>query len=88
MNLDEINQHLANLVNSGDQQFANAASFVQQVIQQLHTGQMSGSEAQEVLQAHRQPERAPENVSPVAKGRRRIGLKKTKKRLIAKKSER
>jgi polyhydroxyalkanoate synthesis regulator phasin len=50
MNLDEINQHLANLVNSGDQQFANAASFVQQVIQQLHTGQMSGSEAQEVLQ--------------------------------------
>ena len=50
MNLDEINQHLANLVNSGDQQFANAASFVQQVMQQLHTGQMSGSEAQEVLQ--------------------------------------
>ena len=50
MNLDEINQHLANLVNSGDQAFANAAQFVQQVIQQLHTGQMSGSEAQEVLQ--------------------------------------
>lgn len=50
MNLDEINQHLANLVNSGDTGFANAAQFVQQVIQQLHTGQMSGSEAQEVLQ--------------------------------------
>ena len=50
MNLDEINQHLANLVNSGDQQFANAAQFVQQVIQQLNNGQMSGSEAQEVLQ--------------------------------------
>ena len=50
MNLDEINQHLANLINSGDQQFANAANFVQQVLQQIHTGQMSGSEAQEVLQ--------------------------------------
>jgi polyhydroxyalkanoate synthesis regulator phasin len=50
MNLDEINQHLANLVNSGDQGFANAAQFVQQVIQQLDNGQMSGSEAQEVLQ--------------------------------------
>jgi len=50
MNLDEINHHLANLVNSGDPGFANAAQFVQQVIQQLHTGQMSASEAQEVLQ--------------------------------------
>jgi len=35
MNLDDINQSLANLLNSGDPAFANAAQFVQQVIQEV-----------------------------------------------------
>ena len=50
MNLDDINQSLANLLNSGDPAFANAAQFVQQVIQQVHSGDMPPDQAQEVLQ--------------------------------------
>lgn len=49
MNLDEINLHLASIAVSGDQQFANAAIFIQQVIAQIHSGDMSADEAQEVL---------------------------------------
>lgn len=50
MNLDDINQNLASLINSGDTAFANAANFVQQVIQQVHSGAMPPDQAQEVLQ--------------------------------------
>lgn len=49
MTLEEINQHLASIATSGDQQFANAAMFIQQVITQIHSGDMSADEAQEVL---------------------------------------
>lgn len=50
MNQDDINNHLASLINSGDQQFANAAQFVQQVLQQVQSGDMPPDQAQEVLQ--------------------------------------
>ena len=50
MNQDDINNHLASLINSGDQQFANAAQFVQQVLQQVQSGDMPLDQAQEVLQ--------------------------------------
>jgi polyhydroxyalkanoate synthesis regulator phasin len=49
MTLDEINQSLANLATSGDATFANAAQFVQQVVQQAQAGQMSPSEVKETL---------------------------------------
>jgi polyhydroxyalkanoate synthesis regulator phasin len=50
MTQDDLNNQLATLINSGDQQFANAANFVQQVIQQVHSGDMPKDQAQEVLQ--------------------------------------
>jgi polyhydroxyalkanoate synthesis regulator phasin len=50
MNQDDINNHLASLINSGDQQFANAAQFVQQVLQQVQSGDMPSDQAHEVLQ--------------------------------------
>jgi len=50
MTQDDLNNHLATLINSGDQQFANAAQFVQQVIQQVQSGNMPPDQAQEVLQ--------------------------------------
>lgn len=49
MNLDEINQRLTGLVNSGDPAFAGAAQFVQQVIQQAHSGAMSPAEAGDMV---------------------------------------
>jgi polyhydroxyalkanoate synthesis regulator phasin len=49
MTLDDINQSLANLVNSGDQQFASAAQYVQQVVQQVQSGQLDPADAKEVL---------------------------------------
>lgn len=49
MNLDEINQRLANLAIGGDQTFAQAAQFVQQVIQQAQGGAMSPAEVAETL---------------------------------------
>jgi len=50
MTQDDLNNQLATLINSGDEQFANAAQFVQQVIQQVHSGDMPPDQAQEVLQ--------------------------------------
>jgi polyhydroxyalkanoate synthesis regulator phasin len=49
MNLDEINQRLAGLVNGGNPAFAGAAQFVQQVIQQAQSGTMSPAEAAETV---------------------------------------
>jgi polyhydroxyalkanoate synthesis regulator phasin len=50
MTQDDVNNQLATLINSGDPQFANAAQFVQQVIQQVQGGQMPPDQAQEVLE--------------------------------------
>jgi polyhydroxyalkanoate synthesis regulator phasin len=50
MTQDDINNQLASLINSGDPQFTNAAGYVQQVIQQAQSGQLSASEAKELLQ--------------------------------------
>ena len=49
MTLDEVNQHLADLANCGDPTFANAAQYVQSVVQQAHSGELSPSEMAEVL---------------------------------------
>jgi polyhydroxyalkanoate synthesis regulator phasin len=50
MTQDDINNQLAALINSGNTEFANAAAFVQQVLQQVHSGEMPPDQAQEVLQ--------------------------------------
>ena len=50
MTQDDLNNQLAALINSGDQQFANAAQFVQSVIQQVQSGDMPKDQAEEVLQ--------------------------------------
>jgi polyhydroxyalkanoate synthesis regulator phasin len=49
MNLDEINHRLGNIATSGDQAFANAAQYVQQMIQQVQSGGMSPAECSEML---------------------------------------
>jgi hypothetical protein len=49
MTLDDINQELGKLAASGDEQFANAAMYVQDVLRQLNTLEMTRSEATEVL---------------------------------------
>jgi|APCry1669189534_1035231.scaffolds.fasta_scaffold00393_11 polyhydroxyalkanoate synthesis regulator phasin len=50
MTQDDVNNQLAALVNSGDTAFANAAQFVQQVLQQVQSGNMPPDQAEEVLQ--------------------------------------
>lgn len=50
MNLDEIKIYVSEVAASSDPNFATVAQFVQQVIEQVETGQISGSEAAEVLQ--------------------------------------
>lgn len=49
MNLDEIYQDLADIANSGDPAFAQAATYVAQLAQQAQTGQMSPDEMAEIL---------------------------------------
>ena len=49
MTLDEAYQHLTDLVNSGDPQFAEAANFVGQSVQAAQNGQMSKEELAEIL---------------------------------------
>lgn len=49
MTLDEINQSLANLANSGDPTFANAATYVAQATQAAMSGQMSAQDLAETL---------------------------------------
>lgn len=49
MTLDEINQQLADLANSGDATFANAAQYVAQATQAAQSGQMSPQELAETL---------------------------------------
>jgi uncharacterized FlaG/YvyC family protein len=49
MTLDDINNQLAQLANSGDPTFANAATYVAQATQAAQTGQMSPQELAETL---------------------------------------
>jgi polyhydroxyalkanoate synthesis regulator phasin len=49
MTLDEINQALAKLANSGDETFAHAATYVSQLIQQVQTSQLSAEDMAELL---------------------------------------
>jgi septation ring formation regulator EzrA len=50
MNLDELTQRLQAMSQGSDAEFANAANFVLQVIDQAQSGQMSPSETAETLQ--------------------------------------
>ena len=50
MNLDELQQQLADLVNSGDPVFAQAAANVQQIVEAAKAGQLSGVELKEILE--------------------------------------
>ena len=50
MNLNELQQQLADLVNSGDPVFAQAASNVQQMVEAAKAGQLSGPELKEILE--------------------------------------
>lgn len=50
MNLDEIKIYVNDVAVSSDPNFSTVAQFVQQVIEQIESGQISGSEAAEVLQ--------------------------------------
>lgn len=49
MNLDEIYQGLADIANSGDPAFAQAATYAAQLAQQAQSGQMSPDEMTEIL---------------------------------------
>jgi hypothetical protein len=49
MNIDQINQELANLVNSGDPVFATAANQVAQMTAAAQAGQLSTVELAELL---------------------------------------
>jgi len=49
MNLDQINQELANLANSGDPVFAQAAAYVAGLAAQAQAGQMAAEEMAELL---------------------------------------
>jgi len=49
MTIDEINQALANLANSGDETFSNAANYVTQLMQQVQASQLSAQDMAELL---------------------------------------
>ena len=49
MNLDQIDQALAELANCGDPAFANAAGQVREMTKQALAGQMSPAELKEIL---------------------------------------
>ena len=49
MTLDDINNQLAALANSGDPTFANAAQYVAQATQAAQSGQLSPQELAETL---------------------------------------
>ena len=49
MTLDELQQQLADLSNSGDPVFAQAADNIQQMVEAAKSGQLSSSELKEIL---------------------------------------
>ena len=50
MNLDELQQQLADLVNSGDETFATAAANVNLLTEQAKAGEISSAELKEILE--------------------------------------
>jgi polyhydroxyalkanoate synthesis regulator phasin len=50
MTLDELQQGLADLANSGDPVFANAAAQVNELTEQAKAGQLSTAELKEILE--------------------------------------
>ena len=49
MSLDQIQQTLANIANSGDPTFAQFATDINQVVEQAKAGQMSSQDTAEIL---------------------------------------
>jgi hypothetical protein len=49
MTLDELQQQLADLTNSGDPVFAQAAANIQQIVEAAKAGQLSSPELREIL---------------------------------------
>lgn len=49
MNLDQLQQQLADLVNSGDPVFAQAAANIQQMVEAAKAGQLPPAELKEIL---------------------------------------
>ena len=49
MNLNEIEYHLAEIANSGDETFANFAVQIGQIVEQAKAGQMSPQDTAEIL---------------------------------------
>lgn len=49
MDLNQLQQQLANLANSGDPVFAQAANNIQQMVEAAKAGQMSSAELREIL---------------------------------------
>ena len=50
MNLDELQQQLADLVNCGDETFATAAANVNLLTEQAKAGEISSAELKEILE--------------------------------------
>lgn len=50
MTLDELQQGLAEIANSGDSIFAQAANTVQELTEQAKAGQLSSAELKEILE--------------------------------------
>ena len=50
MTLDELQQGLADLANSGDPVFANAANNIQQMVEAAKAGQLQSAELKEILE--------------------------------------
>jgi hypothetical protein len=49
MDLNQLQQQLADLANSGDPVFSNAANNIQQMVEATKAGQLSPSELKEIL---------------------------------------
>lgn len=49
MSLDNIQQTLAEVANSGDETFANFAKQINEIVEQAKAGQMSNSEVEEIM---------------------------------------
>ena len=49
MDLNQLQQQLADLANSGDPVFAQAAANIQQMVEAAKAGQMSSAELKEIL---------------------------------------
>ena len=50
MDLNQLQQELADIVNSGDPVFAQAANNIQQMVEAAKAGQLSSAELKEILE--------------------------------------